>query len=238
MRKWVIFICLLSAVLILWGCNSSVGNSPNSSEVTINKDKKIEVFLPKLWDAYSSVYEHWNELNLDKITLMDKPILGSSDIEAMDNNTLKTKKNFIIVNGTGLEDALIYSDKRDGVLKFEYKGEEYKIDSKSPELFYNYTIYDICVVKKGDNNFLVKQRDFKKEKDADRNELSGIEYKKGIIGIPYVIVVDGKKTELGILKVDDAEFAVPRVMDSWTYMGPPEGIINRFAEGKNLKVQD
>lgn len=169
---------------------------------------------------------------------MDKPILGSKDIEALDNNTLKTKKNFIIVNGTGLEDALIYSDKRDGVLKFEYKGEEYKIESKSPELFYNYTIYDICVVKKGDNIYLVKQKDFKKEKDIDGNELPGREYKKGIIGIPYVIVVDGKKTELGILRVDDAEFAVPRVMDSWTYMGMPEGIINRFAEGKNLKVQD
>jgi len=27
-------------------------------------------------------------------------------------------------------------------------------------------------------------------------------------------------------------------MDLWTYMGIPEGIINRFAEGKNLKVQD
>jgi len=27
-------------------------------------------------------------------------------------------------------------------------------------------------------------------------------------------------------------------MDSWTNMGLPEGIINRFAEGKNLKVQD
>lgn len=143
MRKWVIFIFLLSAVLILWGCNSSVDNSSNSSEVTKNKDKKIEVFLPKLSDAYSSVYEHWNELNLDKIILMDKPILESSDIEAMDDNKLKTKKNFIIVNGTGLENPLIYSDKRDGVLKFEYKGEEYKIESKSPELFYNYTIYDI-----------------------------------------------------------------------------------------------
>lgn len=238
MRKWVIFIFLLSAVLILWGCNSSVDNSSNSSEVTKNKDKKIEVFLPKLSDTYSSVYEHWNELNLDKIILMDKPILGSSDIELMDNNTLKTKKNFIIVNGTGLENALIYSDKRDGVLKFEYKGEEYKIESKSPELFYNYTIYDICVVKKGDNIFFVKQRDFKREKDIGGNEIPGREYKKGIIGIPYVIVVDGKKTELGILKVDDAEFAVPRAMDSWAYMRLPEGIINRVAEGKNLKVQD
>lgn len=238
MRKWGIFICLLSAVLILWGCNSSVSSSSNSSEVTINKNKNIEVFLPKLSDAYSSVYGHWNELNLDKIILMDKPILRFSDIDFMDNNTLKTKKNFIIVNGNGLENALIYSDKRDGVLNFEYKGEEYKIESKSPELFYNYTIYDICVVKKGDNIFLVKQRDFKKEKDIDGNEIPGREYKKGIIGIPYVIVVDGIKTELGILKVDDAEFAVPRVMDSWTYMGPPEGIINRIVEGKNLKVQD
>ncbi|MPN19708.1 hypothetical protein SDC9_167080 [bioreactor metagenome] len=169
---------------------------------------------------------------------MDKPILGSRDIELMDNNTLKTKKNFIVVNGTGLENELIYSDKSDGVLKFQYKEEEYEIDSKSPELFYNYTIYDICVVKKGDNIFLVKQTDFKKEKDADGNELSGREYKKGIIGIPYVIVVDGKKTELGILKVDDAEFAVPSARDSWTYMGPPEGIINRVVDGKNIKLQD
>lgn len=238
MRKWGIFIFLLSAVLILCGCNSDVSNSSNSSEVTIKKDKKIEVFLPKLSDDYSSVYGHWNELNLDKIILMDKPILGSRDIELMDNNTLKTKKNFIVVNGTGLENALIYSDKSDGVLKFQYKEEEYKIDSKSPELFYNYTIYDICVVKKGDNIFLVKQTDFKKEKDADGNEIPGREYKKGIIGIPYVIVVDGKKTELGILKIDDAEFAVPRAMDSWTYMGLPEGMINRVVDGKNIKLQD
>lgn len=238
MKKWSIFICLLSAVLILWGCNSDVSNSSNSSEVTINRDKKIEVFLPKLSDAYSSVYGHWNELNLDKVILMDKPILASSDIELMEDNILKTKKNFIIVNGTGLENPLIYNDKSDGVLKFQYKEEEYKIDSKSPELFYNYTIYDICVVKKGDNIFLVKQTDFKNEKDADGNEIPGREYKKGIIGIPYVIVVDGKKTELGILKVDDAEFAVPRAMDSWTYMGPPEGIIDRVVECKNLKVQD
>lgn len=238
MRKWIIFMLLLSAILILGGCNSTANNSTNSSEGTISGDKKIEVFLPKLSDTYNSVYGHWNELNLDKVTLMDKPLLDSSDIEFMDNKTLKAKKNFIIVNGSGLENSLIYSDKSDGVLKFEYKGKEYKIESKSPELFYNYTIYDICVVRKGNNIFLVKQRYFKNKKDNGGNGASQRAYKKGIIGIPYVLVVDGKRTELGILKVDDAEFAVPRVMDSWTYMGLPEGIINRFVEGKMLKVQD
>ncbi len=238
MKKGIIFIFLLSMVLILGGCNSTAKDSSNSLNATVNGDKKIELYLPKLADTYDSVYDHWKELELDKITLMDKPLLSSKDIEYMDNQVLKVKKNFIIVNGTGLENSTIYDDKRPGVLKFEYSGKEYNIKSESNELFYEYTIYNICVVNKEDSIFLVKQMDFKKEEAVGENLALERQYKKGIIGIPYVLVVDGVKTELGVLKVDDAEFAVPEGKDSWCYMGLPEGIISRFPNGNILKVED
>ena len=238
MKKGTIFIFLLSMVLILGGCNSTAKDSSNALKATVNEERKIELYLPKLADTYDSVYDHWKELELDKITLMDKPLLSSKDIEYMDNQVLKVKKNFVIVNGTGLENSLIYDDKRPGVVNFEYSGKEYNIKSESKELFYNYTIYDICVVNKEDNIFLVKQMDFKKEEVIGENLELGRPYKKGIIGIPYVLVVDGVKTELGVLKVDDAEFNVPEAKDSWCYMGLPEGIISRVPGGKILKIDD
>ena len=238
MKKRTIFIFLLSMVLVLGACNSIGRESSNSLKATVNGDKKIELYLPKLADTYDSVYDHWKELELDKITLMNKPLLRSKDIEYMDNQILKVKKNFIIVNGTGLENSTIYDDKRPGVLKFEYSGKEYNIKSESNELFYEYTIYNICVVNKEDSIFLVKQMDFKKEEVIGENLELGRQYKKGIIGIPYVLVVDGVKTELGILKVDDAEFNVPEAKDSWCYMGLPEGMISRVPGGKILEIED
>jgi hypothetical protein len=238
MKKGIISIFLLSMAFILGACNSGTKEPSNSLKLTLNGDKKIELYLPKLSDTYDSVYDHWKELELDKITLMNKPLLGYEDIEYMDNQILKVKKNFIIVNGRGLENSLIYDDKKPGVLNFEYSGKEYNIKSESNELFYNYTIYDICVVNKDDNIFIVKQVDFKREEVIGDNLVLGRQYKKGIIGIPYVLVVDGVKTELGVLKVDDAEFAVPEAKDSWCYMGLPEGMIGRFPRGKILKTED
>lgn len=234
MKKTLMFT--IFTMLFMFGTISCKQSGTISNN--INEGKKIELYLPKLSDTYHSVIEHWNELELDKITLMDKPLLDSSDIENMDNQMIKVKKNFIIVNGTGLEDTLILDDKKDGVLKFEYKGEEYKFNSKSPELFYNYTIYDISVVVKDNNIFLVKQRDFKREEDSTGNAVFKREYSKGAIGIPYVLVIDGKRTELGILKVADAEFAVPNVADSWCYMGMPGGMVSRLPEGKTLKIEN
>ncbi len=232
MKKTLIFmICIMLFMFGTISCEQSGTVSKN-----INEGKKIELYLPKLSDTYHSVIEHWDELELDKVTLMDKPLLDSSDIENMDNQTIKVKKNFIIINGTGSEDALIFDDKKDEFLKFKYKGKEYKFNSKSPELFYNYTIYDICVVIKNDNIFLVKQRDFRRKEDSTGNAVHKREYSEGIIGIPYVLVIDGKRTELGVLKVADAEFAVPDVKDSWCYMGMPGGMVERLPKGKTLKM--
>jgi hypothetical protein len=65
--------------------------------------------------------------------------------------------------------------------------------------------------------------------------------KKGnvfIFLLSMVLVVDDVKTELGVLKVDDAEFAVSEAKHSWCYMGLPEGMISRFPRGKILKIED
>lgn len=222
-------------VIILLGttsCTPRTGEGEN-----LSKGEKIELYLPKLSDTYGSIYDHWKELDLEKISLMDKPLLGSEDIEYVDNKRLKIKKNFILVNGKGLESSLIYDNKKDGLLNFQYNGKEYSVQKKSPELFYNYTIYDICVVTMNDNIFLVKQKDFKKENSNSEYQIPERQYKKSIIGIPYVLVVDGKRTELGILKVDDADFEVPTIKDSWCYMGMPKGMPTRLPEGKVLTLE-
>jgi hypothetical protein len=233
MKKIKVYLLSLTVALILSSCYST--NDINSNNKKIDK---MEIYLPKLQNTYNSVYEHWNELNLDKITLMDKPFIYSGDIEYIDYQSIKTKKNFIIVNGTGLESNSINDDKKDCILKFQYEGKEYNIDKDSPELFYNYTIYDICVVVKDDNVFLVKQVDFIKDIKNGEDIKSGRKYNKGIIGIPYILVVNGEKREIGVLKVDDAEFAVPSDFDSWCYMGVPDGLINRIPYGSTLKKEE
>lgn len=236
MRKNSIGKRVILTVLIIMLSSGSISCGYKELNIQNSFDsKKIELYLPKLAETYYSVYSHWNELDLEKVNLMEKPLLSSSDIEYEDKGELKVKKDIVIVNGTGLESSFIYDDGSDGVLKFEYEGKKYEVDKKSSSLFYYYTIYDICVVLMNDKIFLVKQKDFKKEKDSNGNVIFQREYKKGVIGIPYVLVINGKRTELGVLKVAEAEFAIPKSQESWCYMGPPEELTIRESNGKALR---
>lgn len=228
------FTIISITTLILFGIALIALN--NSKPKSVNNKTNAQIFLPKLADRYNSIYDHLDELKLDTINLMDKPLLDSNDFEYRDDKTIKLKKNIIIVSGSGLENSLIFNDKTGGILKFQYGGRTYNIDSKSPALFYNYAVYDICVVKDVDNIFLVKQKDFKKDKDR-QNTYPTIKYKESIIGIPYVLVVDGKRVELGGLKVSDAQFEIPGSSASWPYAGVFDNMIKRVPHGNTLNIQ-
>jgi len=180
-------------------------NKANELElVKSSESNKVQLFLPKLKETYNSAYDHWNELNLESITLMDKPLLESDDIISMDKNKIKLKKKFEIVNGHGMDNGLIYDDNQQRTLEFVYNNVKFEVGRDSADLFYIYNMHGICVVNNEDNIFLVKQRDYKKTTSSvDRK------YKTGPVGVPYVLVVNGRKTELGVLQVSEGEFALP-----------------------------
>lgn len=229
--KSPILLVTLLLGFLLTSCSSKSSDKQANidTQPTNTNNKSVELYLPQLKDFYNSVYDHWAELKLDNISLMDKPLLTSNDIASIGNEEVKTKKNFIVVNGSGMDTGLIFDDKKERVLEFKYNGKDYKINSKSPNIFCNYTVHGVCVVLEDDKIFLVRQREYNKPVKTLSN------YKKGIIGIPYVLVIDGKRTELGILKVGDGEFAVPQMVDSWCYMGFPEGLSELSPNGTILK---
>jgi len=215
------------------GTLEMVSTINNKSDKT-NDKKKVQLFLPQLVDYYNSTYEYWNGLNIDEVTLMEKPLLESEDIISIESSNIKVKKNFIVVKGEGIDNGLIYDDKKEKILKFEYKGKRYNINSKSPELFYNYCIHGVCIVVRDNNIFVVKQRDFKRSEEDINVPPFKRRYKKGPVGLPYVLVIDGKKTELGVLQAAEGEFPIPEMLDSWCYMGFPDYFPKMIPEGDVL----
>ncbi len=208
----------------------SISKSNELELVKRGEGNIVQLFLPKLKETYNSAYEHWDELNLENISLMDKPLLEAEDIISIDENEIKLKKNFEIVNGHGMDNGLIYDDKQQRILEYVYNNVKFDVERNSPDLFYIYNMHGICIVNNEDNIFLVKQREYQKSTSSlDRK------YMTGPVGVPYVLVVNGRKTELGVLQVAKGEFALPESIDSWCYMGFPDHLPVIIPEGNTLK---
>ncbi len=217
----LIFSLLLALVLSLCSCSTNIRSKQN-----------IQLYLPLLSGSMSSVYVAWETMSLENIPLMPTPLLDAKDIKSYDNGKVVTNKDFAIVEGHGIFTGLLADERKGSTLEFEYQDKQYKIDGNSTEIFTNYYIHGICVVVKGNQIFFVKQWEHTRENITDR------EYNSGPIGIPYVIVVNGERKQLGIIKVAEGEFEVPEMFDSWCYMGFPEGLPNLVPTGKELIKED
>jgi hypothetical protein len=215
-------------VLVVIGCGTNITRTSadqnmekrvlleSQNQVSKNetsKVKTVELYLPLLKSNYNSVYEHWDELKLDTVPLIKTPLLGTKDIEYVDAGSIKIKKKISIIKGKGIDTNILAADNSNRELEFVLEGKQYSVSSRSPSLFYNYYIHGICIVVDRDNIIFVKQREYVENNNR--------KYKKGPIGIPYVLVVDGKRSELGIIKVGEGNFAIPEPMDSWSYNGFP-----------------
>jgi hypothetical protein len=219
-------IKIISVVIFALLFSSTVSCSDNNKQDKVISNKSIELYLPQLKTDYSSVYEHWEELELNKITLMEKPLLEAKDIESFSDKDIKIKKKMVIVKGEGTDPGNTNSN--DIALKFKYKGKTYSVRGNSPELFYNYSIHGVCVVIDNENIFFVRYRDFDMVNSMRR-------YSKGPVGIPYVLVIDGVRSKPGIIKVGEGNFAVPENVDSWCYMGFPGNLPELIPDGKTFK---
>jgi hypothetical protein len=241
-KKVLVSFFVSMFVLVVTGCGTNVTRTSNDladrevgkvlleSQNQVSKNetsnfKTVELYLPLLKPNYNSVYEHWEELKLDTIPLMKTPLLGTKDIEYVDADSIKIKKKISIVKGKGIDTGILAADYSDRELEFVLEGKQYSERNSSPSLFYNYYIHGVCIVMDWDKIIFVKQREYVKNNNR--------KYKKGPIGIPYVLVVDGKRSELGIIKVGEGNFAIPEPMDSWSYNGFPE-LTSLIPEGSIL----
>ena len=229
-------ILLISSFVLVTGCGTNVTKTSNGptdqvqqeqvSQADSSSKKRVEMYLPLLKPSYYSITEHWDELKLDTVPLMKIPLLGTNDIEYVDADSIKIRKKISVVEGKGVDSGILAADSSGRELEFVLDGKQHRVSTNSPSFFYNYFIHGVCVVVDGDNIIFVRQREYVRK--------SNRKYKTGPIGIPYVLVVDGKRSELGIIKVGEGNFAIPEPMDSWTYNGFPEST-NLTPEGSILK---
>lgn len=225
-----VYVVLFSIILIL----STTSCKGHNNIQRICKGKKIELYFLNREQNYGRFGMYWADFSLDDFMLMDLPFLTSEDIESYKNNTIKIKKNFVTVEGTGLRDSYIYDNFTEGTLSFSYDNKNYEVKKPSSELFYYEPFYDICVVNYDDTIFLVTQEGVGKNND-NKEEAAKEKYKKSVIGLPYILVVNGVRKELGILKVSEGEFLVRDVRSSMSYAGMPEDLPVVVPDGNLLE---
>ncbi|WP_152965914.1 hypothetical protein [Pseudobacteroides cellulosolvens] len=174
---------------------------------------------------------------MNTVKIMDKPLFVENEIEIMTDGILKVNKEFFVAKGEGIDTGLLSEDNTNKTLKYEIDGKRFEVNQSSNNFLYNYYIHGVCVVSDGNRIIFVKQNDFNKAYAV--GGVSGVERKtkKGAIGIPYVLVVDGKRNELGVIKIGEGDFAVPEIFDSWTYMGFPDNLPNLIPNASTLSKE-
>lgn len=202
----------------------------------IKTDSKVEIYLPKETAFWFTPYAQ-PSTDFHELELMDTPLFNSNEIESFSQNGFEVNQPMIIISATPETCRLVYDGVTFKEIHFTYENTEYAADASNTELIYDYARQGVSVVKMDDKVFFIKQKEFIApnfegyitEKKVERV------YHRGPVGVPYVLVVDGVKVQLGVIQMGEGDFPVPSLIDSWSFAGFPADLPVLIPDTKVLR---